>query len=58
MSLVTYFLDKTKEFRKSIVLFKQVGNVCSPVMYISKPKHVSQEEFDELFNKIQITVKK
>jgi hypothetical protein len=30
-------------------------NSISPLVYISKPKHVSQEEFDEILEKIRIS---
>ena len=29
-------------------------NSVSPILYISKPKHISQEEFDELLDSIEI----
>lgn len=57
MSNVTYFFDRSKQFRKSIILFKQVGSTCSPVMYMSKPKYLSNEEFDKLFSSMEIKIK-
>ncbi len=30
----------------------------SPILYISKPKHISQEDFELLLDKIEIIIKK
>jgi len=35
--------------------YSNTQNSCSPMLYISKPKHVSQEDFDLMLSKIDIT---
>ena len=51
-----YYLDKTKTWRKSVVVFKKEGVCSTPIIYISKPKHVTNEEFDKFINNMQIIV--
>lgn len=44
-------IDKSKTFRKSVIIFKYIGpNISVPLAYISKPKHISQEEFDRFLD--------
>lgn len=52
-----YYIDKTKTFRKSIVVFEKHGVSSIPILYISKPKNVEQKDFEEFINKMQITIK-
>lgn len=52
-----FYIDKTKELRKSIIIYKVNESIHSPIMYLSKPKWVSQEEFDNFFNNMIISVK-
>ena len=33
-------------------------NGCYPILYISKPKSISQEDFELLLDKIEITIRK
>jgi hypothetical protein len=40
--------------RKSGIVWGNKGNSESPIMYLSKPKWVSDEDFAELLNCIQI----
>jgi hypothetical protein len=58
MSEKEYFLDFSKSFRKSIILFQQVGSVASPIAYIQKPKHVDDDEFMTFVKSLQIYTKK
>lgn len=51
-----YYLDKSKTIRKSIIIYKNKGSVHSPIIYISKPKWVTNEEFDKFINNMQIIV--
>ena len=41
---------------KSAVLWghSNNSNSCAPLLYISKPKHISQEDFDYMVSKIDI----
>lgn len=44
-------IDKSKTFRKSVIIFKKIEpNTSVPLAYISKPKHISQEEFDNFLD--------
>jgi hypothetical protein len=44
-------IDKSKTFRKSVIIFKKIEPSTSvPLAYISKPKHISQEEFDKFLD--------
>ena len=52
-----YYIDKSKTIRKSIIIYENKGTVHSPIIYISKPKYVTQDEFDKFINNIQIIVK-
>ena len=52
-----YYIDKSKTIRKSIIIYRDMGSVHSPIMYLSKPKWVSQEEFDAFVDNMTISVK-
>lgn len=52
----SYYIDRGKSFRKSIIIFKQVGNVASPIMYIQKPKWVSEKDFNDYMDRMQISI--
>ena len=54
---IQYSIDRTKTFRKSVVIFKHEGHVSYPIMYLQKPKHVSHEEFEWFLNNMQISIK-
>jgi hypothetical protein len=54
---IEYWFDKSQTLRKSIILYKQVNTVASPIMYISKPKHITNKDFLETFNKMEIYLK-
>lgn len=54
---VEYWFDKSQTLRKSIILYKQVGSVASPIMYFSKPKHITNDEFLKIFNQMEIHLK-
>lgn len=51
-----YYIDKTKTWRKSIIVFKKEGVYSIPMLYISKPKHVKQKDFEDFINKMQIVI--
>lgn len=52
-----YFFDFSKSWRKSIILFEQIGSVASPIAYIQKPKHREDKEFEQFIKSLQIYVK-
>lgn len=33
-------------------------NKCFPILYISKPKHISQKDFESILNRVEINIKK
>lgn len=43
---------------KSAILWghSNKSNSCSPLIYITKPKHVTQEDFDEILEKLDINI--
>jgi hypothetical protein len=51
-----YVLDKSKELRKSIVIWEGENMEYIPVMYLRKPKFVDQEYFDNLISRMQIKI--
>lgn len=54
---VQYFLDRSKTMRRSVILYKMVGSVATPVMYLTRPKFVSEEEFNTFLDSVSIYVK-
>ena len=52
-----YYIDKSKSIRKSVIVYKINGCVHSPIMYIQKPKYVTEDEFNDYLNRIQIMIK-
>jgi hypothetical protein len=51
-----YVFDRTRSMRKSIILWKGVNNEFTPVMYMTRPKNVSKAEFEELLNRMRISI--
>jgi hypothetical protein len=51
-----YVLDKSKELRKSIVIWEGENMEYIPVMYLRKPQFVDQEYFDNLVSRMQIKI--
>ena len=56
-AVTDYWFDKSRTIRKSIILYKQQDGLATPVMYLSKPRWVSDEEFNEFFNNLEVKVK-
>jgi len=56
-AVTDYWFDKSRTIRKSIILYKQQDGMATPVMYLSKPRWVSDEEFNEFFNNLEVKVK-
>ena len=52
----SYFIDRSKSIRKSVIIFKEVGNVASPIMYIKKPKWLSEKDFNDYMDAMQISI--
>jgi hypothetical protein len=51
-----YWFDKSMNVRKSIILYKHQDGMATPVMYLSKPRWISDEEFMEFFKRMQIYI--
>lgn len=51
--------NKNKIFNiKSGILWGINGNTCFPLVYISKPKSVSQDDFEDILSRIDIDIHK
>ena len=35
--------------------YSKEKNSCSPALYFSKPKHVSQEDFEEILSRLRVS---
>ena len=58
---IEYDINKNKVFGiKSAIIWGHAKdkNVASPLLYISKPRNVSQEDFEVLLEKLQIDILK
>ena len=55
-AVTDYWFDKSRTFRKSIILYKQQDGMATPVMYLTKPRWLSDEEFMETFNNMKIYI--
>ena len=52
-----FYIDRSKSIRKSIIIYQIKGSVHSPVVYLSKPKWITDEEFNDLLDRMQIMIK-
>lgn len=57
MPAVEFYLDRTGSIRKSVIIYRVEGSVHSPIMYISKPKWRTEEEFSDLLDRMEIMIK-
>jgi hypothetical protein len=53
----SYYIDRSMSIRKSVIIYHNKGSVHSPIVYIKKPKWVSEEEFNDFLDRMQIMVK-
>lgn len=65
-SLITYSIDKTKKFAKSIIIWgeirheKDIGPITyrmEPLIYLQKPKWLSEESFEKIVSRIELNLK-
>lgn len=42
---------------KSAIVWGHYKSGSSPLFYITKPKHISQEDFDYILDRLEITIK-
>lgn len=52
-----FTIDTTRSIRKSIVIYGQSGCVAWPVAYISRPKWITQTDFDSFIDALEIRVR-
>ena len=50
--------NKTFGIKSGIVWGRTNDSGLSPILYISKPKHISKEDFDILLSKLDITIRR
>lgn len=56
-AITDYWFDKSKTIRKSIILYKQQDGMATPVMYLSKPRWISEKDFMDFYSKLEIRIK-
>lgn len=49
--------DKNFGIKSAILWGYETDSSCGAIAYITKPKHVSQEDFDELLDSIKLSIK-
>lgn len=49
-----YYLDFSREIRKSIIIYQVKGSVHSPVAYISRPKWINEKDFEKFVRSLTI----
>ena len=57
---IEYDKNRSKIFRiKSAILWghSKCTNSTFPLLYISKPKHITQEEYEDLLDRLEINLK-
>lgn len=52
-----YYIDRSKSVRKSVIIYQIKESVHSPVMYLSKPKWITEDEFNDLMDRMEILIK-
>lgn len=52
----SFFIDTSGNIRKCPIIYKLEGSVCTPMVYIHKPKYVSNSEFTAFVDSLNINV--
>ena len=52
-----YYIDRSRSIRKSVILYEIRGSLHTPILYISKPRWLTDSEFNETLDRIQILIK-
>lgn len=52
----SYYIDRTRSIRKSVVIYEKIGGWSFPIMYIQKPKWITEEEFENYLDRIVIMI--
>lgn len=52
-----FYIDRSKSIRKSVIIYHINGSFHSPVVYLSKPKWITDEDFNDLLDRMQIMIK-
>lgn len=51
-----YYIDYSRQIRKSIMLYRLKDSVATPVVYFIKPKWIKQEDFENFIKSLSIKV--
>ena len=57
MTTDRYYIDRSRSIRKSVILYEIRGSLHTPILYISKPRWLTDSEFNETLDRIQILIK-
>lgn len=57
MTTGRYYIDRSRKLRKSVIVYEIRGSLHTPILYISKPRWLTDSEFNETLDRIQILIK-
>ena len=57
MTTDKYYIDRSRSLRKSVIVYEIRGSLHTPILYISKPRWLTDSEFNETLDRIQILIK-
>lgn len=52
-----FYIDRSMSIRKAVIIYQVKGSIHSPIMYLKKPKWVSNDDFNDFLDKMQIQIK-
>lgn len=52
-----YYIDRSGSIRKSVIVYEIRGSLHTPILYISKPRWLTDSEFNETLDRVQILIK-
>ena len=52
-----YYIDRSRSIRKSVIVYEIRGSLHTPILYISKPRWLTDSEFNDTLDRIQILIK-
>ena len=57
MTTDRYYIDRSRKLRKSVIVYEIRGGLHTPILYISKPRWLTDSEFNDTLDKIQILIR-
>lgn len=57
MTTYRYYIDRSRKLRKSVIIYEIRGSLHTPILYISKPRWLTDSEFNETLDRVQILIK-